>query len=73
MALDRPRYKYNIPDILRTPYAYMPLLYDAVKYNLPSVFNSIYTENCAEKSAKPTEYTSVLGVYFDGNDIDADL
>lgn len=73
MVLDRLCYKYNIPDILLIPYEFIPLLYDAVKYNLPSVFNSIYTENCAEKSAIPIEYVFTLGVYFEGSDTDADL
>ena len=73
MGLDKLYYKYNIPIILFTPYAFMPLANDAVKYNFPSVFNSTYTENCAEKSACAIEHMFVLGVYFDGNDTDTDL
>lgn len=71
MVLDRLYYRYNIAHILLVPYAFIPLQYDAVKYNFPSVFNSVYIENCAEKSACPIAYRFVLGVYFDGNDIDA--
>ena len=51
----------------------MPLLYDADKYNLPSVFNSTYTENCAEKSATIIAHIFTLGVYFDGSCMDTFL
>lgn len=55
------------------PYEFIPLAYDAVKYNLPSVFNSTYTENCAEKSAAPMAHIFTLGVYFDGSCMDTFL